>query len=179
MVSGAGSTADRVVFRHESGAEISNRALGSAAMHGDVYIEGCIDDECIHLNGFPYEREMRPADRSPSQIRHPWPTTTLSRCEFAELCDVAEREATRDEFDYAGSQSGHLYVAYEDDPESLGRSMDTEERIFAVPEYQTTRIGFRISHVSARGTEDGRYRVFGYNPDGPNATERAVSPRRE
>lgn len=174
MPPATGTSDELAVFRHESGAEMPKRAIGYAARHGVVRVEGSVQDETIHLNGYRYEREERPADRPPSRLVHPWPRTVLSRTDIAELCDVTEREASGDRFDYAGDEAGQLYVAYDDDPERLGRDMDTEERVYAVPEYQRSLVEFPISHLSARVADDGRYRIYGYNPDGPSAAARTL-----
>lgn len=81
--------------------------------------------------------------------------------------DVVDREATGDRFDHVRVDAGRLYVAY-DDPDSLGRDPETEGRVYAVPDYQTALVESPVSHVSARGAADGEYRVFEYDPDGPN-----------
>lgn len=170
------------VFRHESGAEIRKCAVGYAAMHGDVRVEGEGQSDRIHLNrsdgiylnGYYYERTTRSDGRPRPRVDHPWPTVLLSRTDFAEVCDAIERQTSGDPFDRAGVEAGHLYVAYDGDPDSIGRDRDTEERIYAVPEYQRSLIEFPISHLSARGTTDGCYRIDGYNPDGPSANEYRV-----
>lgn len=161
------------VFRHESGAEMPKRGVGYSAMYGVVRVEGNIGDDGIHLNGYYYQRTERPSDQSPPQVSHPWPTITLSRNLIAELCDVIDRNAANP-FDWVGVDAGHIYVAYDADPERLGRNKDTEERVYAVPDYQTALIEFPISHLSARATDDGHYRFYGYNPDGPSAEQRTI-----
>lgn len=108
------------------------------------------------------------------RVSHPWRKITLSRTDIAELCDVNDREATGDSFDYAGFEAGQIYVTYDAEPESFGRDMDAEERVYTAPDYQTALIESPLSHLSARGTDDGLYRVYGYNSDGPSAEKRMI-----
>lgn len=96
------------VFRHKSGAEMPIRAVGYAAMHGVVRVEGGVRDGGIHLNGYYYDRTERFPDQPPPDVSHPWPTMILSRSDFVELCDVIDRETSGDPFDYAGVEAGHL-----------------------------------------------------------------------
>lgn len=162
------------VFRHESGAEMTKRAVDYSAMHGTVRVEEHVRNNGIHLNSYYYKRIEQPSDKPSLKIDSPWPTMTLSRSELAELCDVTNREIAGKSFDYSGVKAGQLYTAYDAGSDSISRNMDTEKRVYAVPTHQTDLIDFPISHLSARPMTDGLYKIYGYNPDGPSAEENTI-----
>lgn len=174
MSSDTGSHGVRFVFRHESGAEITGESVGYAAMHGDVRVEGDTGDDGVYLNGYRYERVGDHPGRPLSRMDHPWPTTTLARSDFAEVCDVTEREADGVPFDYGGVETGHLYVAYDAGQGSHHRDEAAEERVYAVPDYQITLIEWPISHLTTRAMDEGLYRVVGYGSDGPSSGARTL-----
>lgn len=174
MSSDTGSYGADSVFRHESGAEITAEGVGYAAMHGDVRVEGNTGDDGVYLNGYRYERVEDHPGRPLSRVESPWPTTTLARSDFAEVCDVTEREATGGPFDYGGVEAGQLYVAYDAGPNSPHRDGATQERVYAVPEYQVALIEWPISHLTTRAMDDGLYHVVGYGPDGPSSRARTL-----
>lgn len=161
------------VFRHPGGAEIARLAIGYTAMRGRVFLEGSTQDDELYLNGYRFERTKRPAKRDPPDVPRPWPTWKVRRTTIAELCGVVEREE-HDPFDDAGIADGHLFVAYDRDPDRLGRNVATEERTYADPEYQSSFFDHPLSHLSARGMDDGRCLVFGYSPEGPSAGDRRI-----